>query len=291
MSPADSMASLRGITSSRAYWELKADQVMDRVFAGSAPSLNPGAASLGPPEWSPIDVVVRDEPPCPPESPPAATPDPQPRGHQSLLLALMGVVALLGIGSTLLLWHQWNRSNEALVQERNLQLLERLRSLGPSPAEHGASIATPAAVAALGSTGAATLDPNLLPPPPDEPWVQELGSLDGGGKSGLALAAPLRVPLRGPLQRPVPPAPALAVVPSGNGPPPANPGPIPELVGVVQARGRGGSAIFSLDGASTSTQVGEAIGATGWRLHATDGESVVIERNGQQQRVSIGGGP
>jgi type II secretory pathway component PulK len=60
---------------------------------------------------------------------------------------------------------------------------------------------------------------------------------------------------------------------------------------VVQAKGRGGSAIFSLNGTSTSTAVGEAIGATGWRLHAAEADSVVIERNGQQQRVSIGGAP
>jgi len=287
------MASKRGITSSRAYWELKTDQVMDRVFAGSAPSLSSGAASLGPAEWSPIDVVVRDEPPWPPEAPPAATPDLRPRGRQTLLVALLAVVSLLGVGSTLLLWHQWNRSNEALDQERNLQLLERLRSLGPNAADDGSSVATPATVAALGATAAAPLDPNLPPPPPDEPWVQELGSLEG---SGQALARPLRVPLRGPLQRPVPVAPSIgSAIPGSLGqpasPPFSNPEPTPELVGVVQANGRGGSAIFSLEGNSTSTTVGEAIGSTGWRLHSARGDSVVIERNGQQQRVSIGGSP
>jgi hypothetical protein len=280
------MASPRGITSSRAYWELKTDQVMDRVFAGSVPSLSSDAVSLGPAEWSPIEVVVRDEPPWPPEAPPAATPDPQqPRGRQTLLVALLAVVSLLGVGSTLLLWHQWNRSNAVLEQERNLQLLERLRSLGPNAADNRSSLATPAA--------GAPLDPNLPPPPPDEPWVKELGSLEG---SGQALARPLRVPLRGPLQRPVPVAPSIDSALPGSLDQPANPGvsnpgPTPELVGVVQASGKGGSAIFSLDGTATSTQVGEPIGATGWRLQAADGESVVIERNGHQQRVSIGGAP
>jgi len=286
------MASPRGIISSRAYWELKTDQVMDRVFAGSAPLLKPGAPSLGPAEWSPIDVVVRDEPPRPPAPPPGATAAPQPRGRQTLILALLAVVSLLGVGSTLLLWHQWNRSNEALVQERNLQLLERLRALGPNGADGGSTVATPAAVA-LGATAAAPLDPSLPPPPPDEPWVQELGSLEARGQ---ALARPLRVPLRGPLQRPLPVAPSIGSAIPGNLSQPASPGvskpgPTPELVGVVQARGKGGSAIFSLDGTATSTQVGEPIGATGWRLQAADGESVVIERNGQQQRVSLGGGP
>ena len=279
--PTDCMASPRGLSSSRAYWELITDQVMDRVFAGSAASLSSGAAPLDAAEWSPIDVVVRDEPPTSPGPPPAALADPPPRRRLNLLLGLLGAVSLLGIGCTLLVWQQWNRSNEALAQERNLQLLERLRSLGPGAAENGSVPASLPGLAAQGSNGAA-LDPNLPPPPAEEPWVQELGSLDGGGKGLPAAAAPLRVPLRGPLQRPVPPA----VVPV-----PANPGSLPELVGVVEARGRGGSAIFSLDGTSTSTAVGEPIGSTGWRLQATDGESVLIERNGQQQRVSIGGSP
>jgi type II secretory pathway component PulC len=110
------------------------------------------------------------------------------------------------------------------------------------------------------------------------------------------LARPLRVPLRGPLQRPGPVAPSIGSAISGSlgqpaSPPFSNPEPTPELVGVVQASGRGRSAIFSLEGNSTSTTVGEAIGSTGWRLHSASGDSVVIERNGQQQRVSIGGSP
>ncbi|MCP9772848.1 hypothetical protein KBY66_09435 [Synechococcus sp. Tobar12-5m-g] len=288
------MASPRGITSSRAYWELKTDQVMDRVFAGMVQSLSPGAAPLGPAESSPIDVVVRDEPPCSPQPPRATTPEALPRGDQPLLVTLLALVFLLGIGTTLLLWHQWNQSNQALLQERNLQLLERLRSLGPTGTESGPAVATPAALAGLGATEAAALDPSLPPPPPDEPWVQELGSLGGGGQAGQA--PPLRVPLRGPLQRPVPVAPSIGSARPGSLGEPASPGfsspgPLPELVGVVQAKGRGGSAIFSLDGTSTSTVVGEAIGATGWRLQAAEADSVVIERNGQQQRVSIGGAP
>jgi type II secretory pathway component PulC len=65
---------------------------------------------------------------------------------------------------------------------------------------------------------------------------------------------------------------------------------VPELVGVVQAAGKGGSAIFQMGGSSTSAAVGEAIGSTGWRLQEASGDSVVIERNGEQQRVSISGG-
>jgi hypothetical protein len=54
--------------------------------------------------------------------------------------------------------------------------------------------------------------------------------------------------------------------------------------------GKGGSAIFQIDGSSTSASVGESIGGTGWRLQSASGDSVVLERDGQQQRVSISGG-
>ena len=35
---------------------------------------------------------------------------------------------------------------------------------------------------------------------------------------------------------------------------------------------------------------GEQIGSTGWRLRSADGETAVIERGGEQRRVSIAGG-
>ncbi|WP_457767653.1 hypothetical protein [Cyanobium sp. ULC082] len=297
------MATSRGITSSRAYWELKTDQVMDRVFAASTPAIRAAAAPLGSVDSAPIDVVVRDEPPWRPQPAGVAATSPEPkRGQPPLVLALLALLSLLGIGTTLLLWQQWSISNQALVQERNLQLLERLRSLGAAPPDSGSAIAPPAAIAALGGAEGLPVDPSLPPPPPQEPWLQELGSLEGGGQA--IQARPLLVPLRGTLQRPVPAAPVLgnarpigvgeSVSPAfgaGAGAGAVAIGSAPELVGVVQANGRGGSAIFSLEGNATSTAVGEPIGSTGWRLHSTSGDSVVIERNGQQQRVSIGGSP
>jgi hypothetical protein len=65
---------------------------------------------------------------------------------------------------------------------------------------------------------------------------------------------------------------------------------VPELVGVVQIPGRGGSAIFQMGGSSTNAGAGEVIGSSGWRLVSTNGESAVIERGGQQRRVSISSG-
>jgi hypothetical protein len=61
-------------------------------------------------------------------------------------------------------------------------------------------------------------------------------------------------------------------------------------VGVVQIPGGGGSAIFQLGISSTSAAVGEAIGNSGWRLQSASGESAVIERAGEQRRLSISSG-
>jgi hypothetical protein len=33
--------------------------------------------------------------------------------------------------------------------------------------------------------------------------------------------------------------------------------------------------------------VGESIGSSGWRLQAADGDSAVIERNGEVRRISL----
>jgi hypothetical protein len=293
----------RPISSSRAFWELKAEQVMDRVFSAELPGLafRPGewptqegySRDLQQPEPSlglepgsgpaPIDVVVQEAPPRLRPRIAAATASTAARHQgQRPLLVLMALLSVLGASSTVLVWRGWTQASIALQQERTLQLLERLRSVGPlGEAEPGA-------------TAAATA---LPPPPPEEAWVQGLESLESGSRASAA--PPLRVPVSGTITRRAPsapgmPAPATA---SGYGPSGDGGGPAsgvekgsPELVGVVQVPGQNGSAIFQMDGSSTSASVGEAIGSSGWRLRSANGNSVVIERNGQQQRVSISGG-
>lgn len=306
------MASPRGISTSRAYWELKADQVMDRLFAGSPPL--PGAIDplspadrlthrhpTGGVDWAPIDVVVREAPPrlaptgLADRSGGIASPA-RGAGAPRWIVGGLAAATLLASGFSLLVWHQWSQANEALAQERNLQLLERLRGIGQPPA----AATTQASADGLDPAPGAPVDPNLPPPPPLEPWVQELAALESGGSAPGA--PPLSVPVRGPLQRPVVAAAPLAAaplpaIPIGTADFPAGPsraggaGGTPELVGVVQAQGKGGSAIFQMGDHSASAAVGEAIGGSGWRLMSTSGDSVVIERNGQQQRVRIGGSP
>jgi hypothetical protein len=65
---------------------------------------------------------------------------------------------------------------------------------------------------------------------------------------------------------------------------------VPLLVGVVTAQGKGGSAIFQMGGNTSTVGVGEAIGNSGWRLRSTDGESVLIDHDGDVRRIAIGGG-
>jgi hypothetical protein len=62
------------------------------------------------------------------------------------------------------------------------------------------------------------------------------------------------------------------------------------LVGVVAVPGKPGSAIFQMGGSTTTVTVGEGIGGSGWRLIASDGDSVQIEHQGEVRRLSIGSG-
>lgn len=316
----------RPISSSRAFWELKAEQVMDRVFSADLPGLafRPGewpthegySRDLQQPEPSlglepgsgpaPIDVVVHEAPPrLRPASRTGTRSTARPRNaaatastaarHQSQrpLLVLMALLSVLGAGSTVLVWRGWTQASIALQQERTLQLLERLRSVGPlGGAEPGATAAATAQPPGQAVDGSAN---GLPPPPPEEAWVQELEPLESSSRASAA--PPLRVPVSGTITRGAPSAPAMPAPASGYGPSGDGGRPStgvekgsPELVGVVQVPGQNGSAIFQMGGSSTSASVGEAIGSTGWRLRSANGNSVVIERNGQQQRVSISGG-
>ncbi|MEB3184491.1 MAG: hypothetical protein VKM97_01260 [Cyanobacteriota bacterium] len=291
------MSPSRGIPTSRAYWELKAEQVLNRVFE-AAPGLASDGAINGAIdseraieadraiEAEPaIEVEVLERPAQPPAAPaaPAAaatTGTGWPAPKASLVLAGIGITALIGAGSSLLLIGLWNQGQQALRQERNLLLLERLRQLGP--------VAAASSAADTADTGAGTTTAEL-PPPPAEAWMQDLASLPG---NGAPTAEPLQVPLAGRINA-APPA-AIGGSSSGSssgGSSIGGPGgSAPQLVGVVQVSGRSGSAIFQLGGSSTSAGVGESIGSSGWRLLSTNGDSAVIERGGEQRRLSIGSG-
>ncbi len=327
----DAGAAKRRIPTSRAYWNLRAEQILNRVFereepidltvapapsattstapatATPAPAAEP-IARPGPEHLRPVPpTALRPERPARPVRRRVGTAPPlPPRREPNLLLlaALGGVGALSAIGGLLYMNH-WNQMQRSLSQERNLLLMERLRELGPATREGAA--AGDAAADSGASPGAAPTAPSLPapegaqaaaapppaagdePPPPEEAWISDLERLPGGGQAGAP--APLRVPVssrlgaQAPAARPLPAAPRPAAAPA-----PAGSGEVPQLVGVVAAPGRSGTAIFQVDGTSTSVAVGQGIGTSGWRLKATAGDSALIERGGEVRRLSIGGG-
>jgi hypothetical protein len=270
------VTSARGIPTSRAYWELKAEQMLNRVFSNDA------TIEVEIVEPSPSKVAETQ----PGVAAPAQGQRPQPVRQRSahaiaallqrrpelvpISVAAAGLVAAL---ITLLIAGLWGRQQQALRQERNLVLLERLRAMGPASG-NGAS--EPEATAQTGA------DDGLPPPPPQEPWMEELAQLPAGGAPPAEV---LKVPFTPAIGNRAPTAPP-PVPGSSTGPGDG----VPLLVGVVQVPGRSGSAIFQVGGSSTSAAVGDSIGASGWRLRSASGDTAVIERGGQVRRISISSG-
>jgi hypothetical protein len=278
---------LRGIPSSRAYWELKAEQMMNRIFDPD-PTID-----LPVDEPAPAHPRRRLLPPAPPRIEAPAGAHPRTRQTPVLLLSLLGGVCMVSAVSTVLTIASWNQVQRNLNQERNLLLVERLRSLGPAnpaPAPAAPQLPAPAPVA-LDPGGLAGSAPNGddLPPPPQEPWIEELSQLPNPERPAAPI---LRVPVSPRLA-------AAAVPPTGPAPAPrpapipapsARPSATPVLVGVVAAAGRAGSAIFQVGAVTTSVGVGEAIGTSGWKLRAAGSDTAEIERDGEVRRVSISTG-
>lgn len=124
---------------SRAYWDLRAEQVMDRVFHGSRPAEPVGI--------DPIEVRVHE--PSRHFKPPATT--------TPWWLAI-GALLLVGLGSSAGLWGAWQSSQRDLRQERNLRLLEGIRNLGDTASSEPSDSSTP-------------------PVPSDEAWIEQLPPL------------------------------------------------------------------------------------------------------------------
>ena len=129
MGPCDSTLAVR-LPTSRAYWNLRAEQVMDKVFDQEA--LNPTRAN----HLIPVDVDVHEPPPAPP-TPPAAKPAPSPAATSSTswLLLIVSGIAVAGTVNSGWLISSLMQSRSQLDQERNLLMLERLKPEASSPAE------------------------------------------------------------------------------------------------------------------------------------------------------------
>jgi hypothetical protein len=198
-----------------------------------------------------------------------------------LVFSAIGMAGLLVAGIGLGLWSQ---SLQTLRQEQNLLLLERLRNFGPAGSAQISDAAVPKAepVPVAGQATSAE-----LPPPPNEPWMQQLASLPGG-QTAAVQSLPATVLPNDQIAKPAPAVtllpPAAAIKPAGG-----SIGSTPLLMGVVQAPGHGATAIFQIGGNSSTAAVGELIGDTSWRLRSASSDSVLIERSGEQRRLSISG--
>ena len=299
------MSPVRGIPTSRAYWELKAEQVLNRVFEPEKPIEveiwdTPAAFS----DAGSIPVELHDLPPAPAKQPTSKPKQASAKRHPpragkalqrladqvgrqpSLLLAGASVTVMVVAGMALAVLGLWNQSQQAIRQERNMLLIERLRTMGPGTTPAQANEPAQAA-SAVGAGG----DGELPPPPPGEPWMEELATLPA---SSAPAADVLKVPVNGRITSPAPAATGSTSSPGGSassgGGNSGGGGNAPQLVGVVQVPGQSGSAIFQLGGSSTSAAVGESIGSSGWRLRSASGDTAVIEKGGEQRRISISSG-
>ena len=65
--------------------------------------------------------------------------------------------------------------------------------------------------------------------------------------------------------------------------------PLSVLTGVMQSPGGRSSAIFQINNASVSAEIGESLGSSGWTLASVGASSAVIRSNGQERTLSVGG--
>ena len=230
------------LTRSRAYWNLHAEKVMDQVFSREENTLDA------------VRVLVEPKPEAvsPPTPKPVRPPEAVVAPREGLL-TVAGLVAVLGLGSSLWLASNWQRSLKALDRERDLQLIERLRQIP------------------VASTGPTRIN---LDQDTSAPTAQPIQAGDRLDPSTIALAGPI-------------PQESAA---GGSDALPASMVPAePLLVGVVHAGGGQGSAIFQLDQLSISASPGEVIGNSGWQLNSVQANGVVIDYDGVQRRLTVGG--
>ena len=131
---------------SAAYWNLRAEQVMNKVF--EADQVEPIVVAIEEPAVSsPAPAVAGLQPSPAVESRPAASQAPL------VLVSLLSIVAVSGVVSSGWLLSHWQSTRDQLAQERNQQQFERLE------------------------TGWAANTPAPTPPAPEPDWMDERAPL------------------------------------------------------------------------------------------------------------------
>jgi len=244
------------LPTSRAYWNLRAEQVMGKVFQQEA------FDQASERHLVPVDVDVH-EPPTQPPSPAKASPKQEPKPATPWAIVLLSSLTVAGAVSSGWLINNLQQSRSLLDQERNLMLIERLRSQNAANQPLPSTQPTPFQPTATPASATAATPP--APPPPEPEWMQSL--------------EPLTLPIR---QLPHPEASIAATpVPITT--------PVPDLTGVVQGPAGSSSAIFQIGPNSMSAGVGDAIGSSGWMLESVSDTGAVISQNGQKRNLTVGG--
>ena len=211
---------------------------MDRVFdnpSGSARQSSPSNRHLVPVEVAVHEPIQPLPHPITAQVAPQAAPHVAAQGSRWQTTLLTGI-AVDGLMSSGWLLFDLQRSARTLERERNVALIERLRTTEKA-----------------------------IPPTPEPATVDRL--------------EPLTLPIQ---SLPMPP---IGLAPSETTPI----APLPVLTGVMQSPGGRSSAIFQINNASVSAEIGESLGSSGWTLASVGASSAVIRNNGQERTLSVGG--
>ena len=238
------------IPTSSAYWSLRAEQILDRVFNDDDNILKTVQVQVNP-QTKQQEANKQFQPGL---------------SWPQVSLAAIGLIAVLGSSGLVL---HWRLTQQALQREANLALIDRLRRNPPAagkneqgrpdrqtptktaaqPLTAETATADELKITALPNASATQLEPITVPLPSEEEVTGTTTNTDQGSA----------------------------------------PTPQPLLVGVVHAGNSEGSAIFQLGELSLSTVPGESIGNSGWTLQSVSSNGAVIERNGMTQLLSVGG--
>ena len=194
MGPCRSALAVR-LPTSRAYWNLRAEQVMDKVFDQDA------LHSSRPNHLIPVDVDVHEPPPPTPPAPAKPTPNPAATSTTPWLLLIVSGIAVAGAVNSGWLISSLLQSRSQLDQERNLLMLERLQAEASSPAEPEPEPAPQA---------------QLPPPAPEPEWMASLEPPAPPRRPEVALSPVAPEPLPIPTLTPMPQLTGVVQGPGGN---------------------------------------------------------------------------
>ena len=248
------------LSTSKAYWNLRAEQVMDRVFSNEDQTIEA--------------VQVHVEPPTSTPTPRAAKSQDRSLTWPQVCLAAVGMMALLGSAGLTL---HWRHSQQTLERDRNLALIEQLKRQPSTTTDTSTSSSSSSSSSSSQSSDGELSEASSSHTASDPERPQSSLTITPLPSTPPPQLEPITLPI-----------PAAVIAP----PLATEPAPIaaePLLVGVVHSGDGGGSAIFQIEDLSVSSFPGEPVGNSGWTLRSVSANGAVIEREGSQRSLSVGG--